>query len=434
MKNTIKLTTTIYSVAIELAESPNEVFNHLINLKRWWPEDFEGENIKLNSEFRFGTGDSHYSNNKVVEFVPDKKLVWLTTESLRKTDNFDWTGTKMIFEITPEHGKTILKLTYDGVIPENEYERLVQICDMTIKELFYKFIESYAATIEVAKSSQEVFNCITDVSKWWGGKDFEGKSANLNDEFIIQHPGAHYSKQKLVEVIPGKKIVWLVTESTLNWLEKDKHEWENTKMIFEITAHGNKTVLHFTHEGLVPEKESYTKCEQGWNMVIKDWLFNFITVGELKILAYQNKTKNFNRNISVNIGASEAIKKISKVPEWWGVTFSGDSEKQNDRFVVKMGGDSFFNFTVAELIPDKKVVWIVTDCYMPWYADKKEWLNTKLIFEITENNDVTTLSFTHEGLTPDIDCYKACESGWTHWITRSLYSYFMIGKGDFKQR
>ncbi len=99
-----------------------------------------------------------------------------------------------------------------------------------------------------------------------------------------------------------------------------------------------------------------------------------------------------------------------------------------------MGGDSFFNFTIAELIPDKKVVWLVTDCYMPWYADKKEWLNTKLIFEFTENNKVTTLNFTHEGLTPDIDCYKACKSGWTHWITRSLYSYFMTGKGDFKQR
>ena len=320
MSDVIKLATATYSVSIELAKSPNEVFNHLINLKRWWPEDFEGENIKLNSEFTFGTGDSHHSKNKVVEFIPDKKLVWLTTESLRKTDNFDWTGTKMIFELTPENGKTILKFTYDGVIPENEYERLVQICDMTIKELFYKFIENYTATIEVTKSPLEVFNRITDVSKWWGGKDFEGESAILNDEFIIHHPGAHYSKQKLVEVIPGKKIVWLVTESTLNWLENDKYEWENTKMIFEIVANGDKTILHFTHDGLVPEMESHTKCEQGWNMVIKDWLFNFITSGEIKIVPYQNKTKSFNRNITVKISAGEAIKKISKVPEWWGVT------------------------------------------------------------------------------------------------------------------
>ena len=64
----------------------------------------------------------------------------------------------------------------------------------------------FTATIEVSKSPQSVFISITnDVSKWWGGKDLEGESIKLNDEFIINHPGAHYSKQKLVEVVAGKK-------------------------------------------------------------------------------------------------------------------------------------------------------------------------------------------------------------------------------------
>ena len=112
--------------------------------------------------------------------------------------------------------------------------------------------QSYTATIEVAKSPQHFFNCILDVSKWWGGKDFEGKSATLNDEFVINHPGAHYSKQKLIEVIPDKKIVWLVTESNLNWIKTNKGEWTNTKLIFDITSKGDVTELNFTHEGLVP--------------------------------------------------------------------------------------------------------------------------------------------------------------------------------------
>ena len=138
----------------------------------------------------------------------------------------------------------------------------------------------FTGSIEVTKSPQTVFRSITnDVAKWWGGKDLEGKTVNLNDEFIINHPGAHYSKQKLVEVIPGKKIVWLVTDSTLHWLKKDQHEWANTKMIFEITTKGDKTVLHFTHEGLVPQKESYVRCSEGWNMVIRDWLYTLIMYG-----------------------------------------------------------------------------------------------------------------------------------------------------------
>ena len=142
--------------------------------------------------------------------------------------------------------------------------------------------------------------------------------------------------------------------------------------------------------------------------------------------------KNFHTTITVEASAGEAIKKISNIPEWWGITFTGSSEKQNDKFTVKMTGDSFFNFTVAELIPSKKVVWLVTDCYMPWYSDKKEWTNTKLIFDLNENNGKTELKFTHEGLTPEVECYKDCEPGWTHWIKTSLFSYFTTGKGVFR--
>ena len=145
------------------------------------------------------------------------------------------------------------------------------------------------------------------------------------------------------------------------------------------------------------------------------------------------KTNNFTSSIAAKISAGEAIKRISNVAAWWGITFSGSSEKQNDQFIVKMGGDSFFNFTVTELIPCKKIVWLVTDCNMPWYSDKKEWANTKLIFDLTENNGVTDLHFTHEGLTPDVECYTDCAPGWTHWIKTSLFSYFTSGKGVFRE-
>jgi len=144
------------------------------------------------------------------------------------------------------------------------------------------------------------------------------------------------------------------------------------------------------------------------------------------------KKNNFTSSISANISADESIKMIGNVPGWWGVTFSGNSEKQNDQFLVKMGGDSFFDFTVTELIPGKRVVWLVTDCHMPWYADKKEWANTRLIFELSEMSGVTTLNFVHEGLTPDVECYKDCVPGWTHWIKTSLFSYLTTGAGVFR--
>lgn len=137
-------TTAHYTTSIEIAKSTGDVFNHLLHdVAKFWPEEFEGESSKLNDEFIFTSGgDSHYSKNKIVELVPNKKVVWLVTESIRKTDNFDWTGTKMIFELTPKGDHTLLEFTYDGIILEGEYDRLVQLCDMVIKEMLYKFIGS----------------------------------------------------------------------------------------------------------------------------------------------------------------------------------------------------------------------------------------------------------------------------------------------------
>lgn len=144
------------------------------------------------------------------------------------------------------------------------------------------------------------------------------------------------------------------------------------------------------------------------------------------------ENNNFNTVLSAKISADEAIRKISNVPEWWGVSFSGSAKKQGDQFIIKMGGESFFDFTVEELIPGKKVAWLITDCNMPWYADKKEWANTRLMFDLQEQNGITELKFTHDGLTPEVECYKDCAPGWTHWIQTSLLSYFETGKGVFR--
>ena len=154
------------SVEIEIEKSKREVFDHLINLSKWWPEEYDGESIKLNTEFVLRTGEAHYSKNKVIEFVPDNKLVWLTTESIRKTDAYDWTGTKFIFELRPNGNNTLLKFTYDGVVLDSESDRLKQICDITLKELFYKFVNSgnndLSVSIEVDQFTGDVFKAITE--------------------------------------------------------------------------------------------------------------------------------------------------------------------------------------------------------------------------------------------------------------------------------
>jgi len=268
---------TAYSTSIEIPKSPAVAFNHIANnIPAFWPEDFEGESNQLNAEFTFRSGKDHYSKHRVSEFIDNTKIVWLVTDSIRKSDGFEWTGTKMIFEFIPKGNGTIITFTYDGLVIKDELERLRQICNFCINEQLYRSLASFTTTIELPASPQDVFRSITNIPVWWT-TDFEGRSGQLNDEFTIHHPGAHYSEQKVIEAIPAKKIVWLVTESTLHWLQGNQREWKNTKMVFELTPSDGKTILHFTHEGLTPDKECYERVQQGWTEVILNRLSKYIT-------------------------------------------------------------------------------------------------------------------------------------------------------------
>lgn len=143
---------------------------------------------------------------------------------------------------------------------------------------------NYSTSIDVDLAPADVFNYFNDVPGWFKDKGFAGNSSNLNDEFIFRYGSgghAHYSKQKLVEFVASKKVVWLVTDSMINWIEKNKEEWTNTKMVFEISTKAGKTVVSFTHEGMVPALACYSSCVAGWDMIIKGWLFEFINEGAL---------------------------------------------------------------------------------------------------------------------------------------------------------
>jgi len=138
----------------------------------------------------------------------------------------------------------------------------------------------YTTTILVDQTPKEVFNAINNVRGWWQG-EIEGSTDKLNDEFTYRMAEFHFSKQKLIEVIPDKKVVWLVTESRLNFIKK-KSEWTGTKISFEISKEQNKTQVYFTHMGLVPEIECYGGCSSAWSQLIEQSLFSLITTGKGK--------------------------------------------------------------------------------------------------------------------------------------------------------
>lgn len=131
------------------------------------------------------------------------------------------------------------------------------------------------------KSPAEVFAAVTNVRGWWSAK-LKGSSKAQGDEFEFQYEEIHYSTQRLIEVVPDKKVVWLVTDSRLTFLKKEQNEWKNTRVSFEISANGAKTEVRFTHFGLVPEIECFAACSEGWTHYLKNSLMKLIETGKGK--------------------------------------------------------------------------------------------------------------------------------------------------------
>ena len=155
--------------------------------------------------------------------------------------------------------------------------------------------QDYTVSIKVNATIQEAFENINSVKKWWT-ENVEGSSQKLNDEFEVRFGDVHYSKQKLVEFVPDKKVGWLVIDSKLNFI-KDKQEWTNTKITFEILIQNNQTQIHFTHMGLVPGYECFDACSNAWSQYIQRSLLKLINTGQGQPTRKEKKLKDNSRPV-----------------------------------------------------------------------------------------------------------------------------------------
>jgi hypothetical protein len=140
--------------------------------------------------------------------------------------------------------------------------------------------KNFSTTFLVDQGPHEVYKAINDPRAWWG-KGIEGNTRETGDEFVYRHKEFHYSKQKLVEMIPDKKVVWLVTDSALSFVAH-QDEWTGTQISFDISQKGKKTQVVFTHHGLTPRLECFKDCSGngGWGHYIGKSLLALITTGK----------------------------------------------------------------------------------------------------------------------------------------------------------
>jgi len=138
---------------------------------------------------------------------------------------------------------------------------------------------------------------------------------------------------------------------------------------------------------------------------------------------------SFSTTFLVDQTPKEVFNAVTNPRGWWSEEIEGNTAKLNEEFLYHFKDVHVTKLKLIEVVPDKKVVWLVLDNYFDFTEDKTEWKDTKIIFEITEKEGKTQLQFTHLGLVPDYECYKICFDAWSNYINNSLRNLIVTGKG-----
>ncbi len=134
-----------FTTSILVNQSPSEVYNAVNNVRGWWSEEIEGSTNKLNDVFMYHYKDVHISKMKLIEVIPNQKVVWHVFENHFNftKDNSEWKNTNISFEITKKGNQTELKFTHIGLTSHHEcYEICQEAWGNYIQNSLRKLIET----------------------------------------------------------------------------------------------------------------------------------------------------------------------------------------------------------------------------------------------------------------------------------------------------
>lgn len=143
--------------------------------------------------------------------------------------------------------------------------------------------DHYFRTISVSAQPQEIYRALTTgYQDWWtttGGKQFNTVGDRVKFTFP---PLVSYWTFEAKVLDPDMRVELECVDAYHELADKPdaaKDEWLGSRMIFQIVPRGNKTDVHFHHQGLTSHLDCYEVCEQGWDHFFVDSLRVYLNTG-----------------------------------------------------------------------------------------------------------------------------------------------------------
>jgi len=216
-----------------------------------------------------------------------------------------------------------------------------------------------------------------------------------------------------VEPSEEGRVVWSVLLAPLT------PEWVGTSIVFEVQEAEGGSTIHFRHRGLTARCDCFDMCQEGWTNAL-DRLVSFTETG---LVAYARDSFHSTMHIAAPPEAVLAALSSTEAVTWWWGPATGSAETGGTFVVSFMGGRQRIVMDVEPAF-ENRVVWAVQECPLT-----PDWIGTTIYFDVAEDDNGTMLSFRHQGLTPELECFDMCHEGWTHFLS-SLVSYAETGVGQ----
>ncbi|HTO32022.1 MAG TPA: SRPBCC domain-containing protein [Pararhizobium sp.] len=140
--------------------------------------------------------------------------------------------------------------------------------------------------------------------------------------------------------------------------------------------------------------------------------------------------RNFTTAFTIEQTPEAAFAAITDVRGWWSQDIDGPTDQAGKAFKYRFHDIHRCEIQVTELVPGRKVAWLVLDNDFNFTQDKSEWKGTEMIFDISRKDNLTEVRLTHRGLVPEYECYDACSNGWTTYVNGSLRDLIVTGTGQ----
>jgi len=146
-----------YQTTIQAGISAEEAFRKIGQVSLWWTKGISGKADHLGDRFTMRSRET-FVDLEVVELEPDTRIVWQVTDCNIHwiADKKEWKGTRILWELAPKNGKTEVRMTHVGLVPEVEcYGVCKPGWDFHVGTSLYNFLaRNVALTAEIEAANR----------------------------------------------------------------------------------------------------------------------------------------------------------------------------------------------------------------------------------------------------------------------------------------